>query len=60
METHDEPGFLIAVSETQLRDLVKTALEGAEHQRFREMNAAAAAAYEEYRLLFALSRNYER
>jgi hypothetical protein len=60
METREEPGFLIAVSETQLRELVRDALEGAAHRDFRDHNAAAAQAYEEYRLLFALTQNYDR
>ena len=60
METRDEPGFLIAVSESQLRELVRDALEGAAHRDFRNHNAAAAQAYEEYRLLFALTQNYDR
>lgn len=59
MRTHDEPGFLIALSETHMRELVKCGLEGESHRKFREENPAAMAAWEEYMTIYSLTRNYE-
>jgi hypothetical protein len=56
----EEPGFLIAVSESQMRDIVKCGLEGDQHRRMRELNPAAAAAWEEYMTIYHLTRSYER
>jgi hypothetical protein len=56
----EEPGFLIALSESNMRELVKCGLDGIDHRRVREMNPSAAAAWEEYMTIYHLTRSYER
>jgi hypothetical protein len=58
MEALEEPGFLIALPESSMRDLVKCGLDGIDHRRVREMNPAAAEAWEEYMTIYHLTRSY--
>lgn len=54
-----ENGFAIALSESDLRSLLRDATEGMKHARFREMNPAAMELYEQYLTMYFLTQHHE-
>jgi hypothetical protein len=60
LQTHEETGVRLELAVSDFERLMAAATEGLAHQRYREMNPAARALYEEYMVMFLLTHQYNK
>lgn len=59
LQTHEETGVRLEMASSDFERLMVSALEGEDHHRFREMHPAAKELYEEYMVMFLMTKKYK-